>query len=104
MVRKTLKNIVFVLTLRCDQASRLISLSQDQPLNRVEQTALFFHTLVCRLCRGYRKQLKLMRETLGKLANPQVYSTMASSLLDKTESKALRTRISKKIRKDLDSL
>jgi len=104
MVRKTLKNIVFVLTLRCDQASQLISLSQDRPLNRLERTALFLHTLVCRLCRGYRRQLRLMRATLGKVAEPDAPSAVATSLLDEDESAQRRARLSKKLRKNLDSM
>ena len=104
MVWNTLKNIVFIVTLRCDQSSRLISHSQEAPLNRVERLALFFHVLGCRMCRKYRKQLKLMRDVLARLADPQLYTTMASSLLDESQSLALRKRISKKLRDHLDSM
>jgi hypothetical protein len=104
MVRKTLKNIVFILTLRCDQASRLISFSQEAPLNKAERVALSFHLLICRVCRKYKKQLKLMRDILAKLRESQLYDIMASSLLTKEQSKALKSRISKKIRENLDSM
>ena len=103
MIWKTLKNMVFILTLRCDQASRLISHSQETPLNRAERLALAFHLLICGVCRKYKCQLKLMRDVLGRLTEPQRYSTMASSLLDKAQSQALRKRISNKIRENLDS-
>jgi len=104
MLWKTLKNVVFILTLRCDQASRLISHSQEAPLNRAEQLALAFHLLICRVCRKYQRQLKLMRDVLGRLAEPGLYSTMASSLLDQAQSRALRRRLSKRIRENLDSM
>ena len=104
MVRKTLKNIVFILTLRCDQASRLISFSQEAPLNKAERLALSFHLLICKMCRKYKKQLKLMRDIFSKLRESQLYDIMASSLLTKEQSKALKSRISKKIRENLDSM
>ena len=104
MVRKTLKNIVFILTLRCDQASRLISNSQEMPLNMAERWALSFHLLICRMCRKYKKQLKLMRDILAKLTESRLYDIVASSLMTEEQSKALRGRISKKIRENLDSM
>jgi hypothetical protein len=103
MVRKTLKNIVFILTLRCDQASRLISYSQEAPLNIAERWALSFHLLICKMCRKYKKQLKLMRDVLGRLTESRLYEIVASSLLTEEQSQALRSRISKKIREKLDS-
>jgi hypothetical protein len=103
MIWETLKNVVFILTLRCDQASRLISHSQETPLNRAEQLALSFHLLICRVCRKYKRQLKLMRDVLGRLAEPGLYSSMASSLLDQAQSRALRERMSKKLRENMDS-
>ncbi|MHC4074098.1 MAG: anti-sigma factor family protein [Planctomycetota bacterium] len=90
--------------MRCDQASRLISHSQEAPLNKAERWALSFHLLICRMCRKYKKQLKLMRNILGRLAEPQVYEAVASFLLDEEQSRKLRGRISKKIRENLDSM
>ena len=104
MVRKTLKNIVLILTMRCDEASRLISHSQETPLGGAEKCALSFHLLICRMCRKYKKQLKLMRELLSRLRQPEFYDESASSLLNKEQSRAMRARISKKIRENLDSL
>jgi hypothetical protein len=95
---------VFILTLRCDQASRLISFSQEASLNKAERVALSFHLLICRMCRNYKKQLKLMRDILAKLRESRLYDIMASSLLTKEQSKALKSRISKKIRENLDSM
>jgi hypothetical protein len=104
MVRKTLKNIVFIMTLRCDQASRLISNSQEAPLNKVERWALFLHLLICRVCPKFRKQLKLMRDVLGRLSEPRLYDEIATSLLNEKQTEELRGRISKKIREKLDSM
>lgn len=43
-----------------------------------------------------------MRNILGRLIEPQLYKTMAHSLLDEEQAKALRRRISKKILENLD--
>jgi len=104
MVRKTLKNIVFILTLRCDHASRLLSYSQEAPLNRAERWALYFHLLICRMCRKYKKQLKLMRDILAKLTESRLYDIVAPSLMTEEQAQALQGRISKKIRENLDSM
>jgi len=104
MVRKTLKNIVLILTMRCDHASRLISHSQEAPLGGAEKCALCLHLIICGLCRKYKRQLKLMRDVLGRLRDSGLYDTPASSLLDEEHSRAMRMRISKRIRENLDSL
>jgi hypothetical protein len=104
MVRKTLKNIVFILTLRCDQASRLISYSQEAPLNKAERWALSFHLLICRMCRKYKKHLKLMRDILNRLAENRLYEIVTPSLFTKEQAREFRGRISKKIREKLDSM
>lgn len=104
MARKTLKNIVLILTMRCDEASRLLSHRQEAPLGGAEKCALLFHLMICRMCRKYKRQLKLMRELFSRLRHPGFYDEAASSLLDQEQSRALRARISKKIRENLDSL
>ncbi len=92
------------MTLRCDQASRLISNSQEAPLNKAERLALSFHLLICRVCRKYKKQLKLIRHILGRLSESRLYDIVAPSLLNEEQAKELRGRISKKIREKLDSM
>jgi hypothetical protein len=56
------------------------------------------------MCRKYKKQLKLMRDILGRLTESRLYDIVASSLLTEEQSQALRGRISKKIRENLDSM
>jgi len=101
--KDTLDNIVFVLTMRCDQASRLISHSQERQLNKPERWALSLHLLICRVCRKYRKQLTFMRSLLSKLKEPELYFEYGSSYIDRKRSEDLRQRISKKIHERLDS-
>jgi hypothetical protein len=104
MIWKSLKTIGFILTLRCDQASRLLSLAQESPLNRAERLALSLHLLICRVCRKYRRQLALMRNVLARLTQSEAYDDMSSSLLDEGQSHALQERLSRNLHKKLDSL
>jgi hypothetical protein len=104
MTRETLKNIIRILTLTCDQAAELLSRAQDEPLKRSERWALSFHLLICRLCRKYNRHLKLLRAILTKLADPHAYDPAAPILQDPEQSRALQDRLSKKIRENLDSM
>ncbi len=45
-----------------------------------------------------------MRDILAKLTESRLYDIVASSLMTEEQSKALRGRISKKIRENLDSM
>lgn len=72
-------------------------------MNRAERCALSMHLLVCRVCRKYKRQLKLMREVLTSLKEPDPYYETAPSMIDKKQSAEMRERISKKIHKNLDS-
>jgi len=103
VVRETLGNIVLILTMRCDQASRLISNSQERQLNKAERCALSFHLLICRVCRKYKRQLAFMRNVLSRLKEPRLYFETGFSLIDEEQSGEMRGRISKKIREKLDS-
>jgi hypothetical protein len=104
MDRKILKNILRILTLTCDQSAQLMSKSQEATLSRAERWALGFHLLVCRSCRKYKKQLKTLRATLKKIAQPHIWDTAAPPLLDDEQARALQKRISKRIQENLDSM
>ena len=104
MSREILKNVFRILTLTCDQAARLMSGAQDRPLKKSERWALSFHLLICRLCRKYNRQLKLLRALLSRMPDSATHEAAASSPLDPQQSRALRDRLSKKIRENLDSM
>jgi hypothetical protein len=104
MAHKTLKNLVRILTLTCDQAARLMSQAQDQPLERPERWALSLHLLICRWCRRYNRQLKLLRAVLTRIAGPRTDAAAVPPLLDPEQSRDLQDRLAKKIRDNLDSM
>lgn len=53
--------------MNCKQATALISQGQDRPLSRRERIALRLHTLICRGCNNYNKQMAFIRETMKRL-------------------------------------
>ena len=63
----TMSNIKKILTLNCEQASRLLSNQQDTSLRRTEQWALKLHLLLCRSCRRYKDQLRSVRKIFSAL-------------------------------------
>jgi hypothetical protein len=56
-----LKDLRFILTLSCDGASRIISDQLDRELTFTERTALRLHTLGCRSCPRFMRQLWQLR-------------------------------------------
>ncbi len=46
----------------CKESARLLSKSMEQSLSLWERMGLWFHLSMCRLCRGYSKDLQLLRE------------------------------------------
>jgi len=53
--------------MNCKQATALISQAQDRPLSRRERLALRLHTLICKGCNNYNRQLAFIRETMQRL-------------------------------------
>lgn len=104
MIRQILKNVLLILTLTCDQASEFMSRAQEATLSRPERWALSFHLLVCRLCRKYHRQLKLLHDIMNKIADSRTYEDKTPTLLDPEQSKAFQNRLSKNIREILDSM
>ena len=57
-----LKNLYFILTLSCEGASRISSDQLDRKLTFTERTALRLHTIGCRSCLRFMRQMRLLRE------------------------------------------
>ncbi len=63
---KALKGILQILSLRCEEADRLMSDSLDRRLTWSERVALKGHVAVCRGCRRARRQLLILQQTMRK--------------------------------------
>ena len=62
------RDLVRILTIRCEEASSLTSRELDEPLGRAETLALRGHTLVCRSCRRLRRQLQFLQDAIRRRA------------------------------------
>ena len=60
--------IVMLLTLKCDEATRLTSDSFERKLTSVERWALRLHHVSCRYCRRLYRQLKLIHSAARRAA------------------------------------
>ena len=83
----------WALTLRCAEASRLLSEANERPLSRLERNAVRGHLLVCRGCRAARRQIATLRAAARDLGD---------GLGDATLSPAARERIAAAIRAESD--
>ena len=63
-----LRDVRMLVSLSCDEASRLASESLDRPLLGRERWALRWHTFVCRSCRRLMRQLETMRALLSNMS------------------------------------
>ena len=53
--------IVLLFTLKCDHATHLMSDSFERDLSPVERWALELHKLICRHCRRFARQIRLIQ-------------------------------------------
>ena len=68
-MRRALAAIWLILTLHCDESTRLVSNQFDgEPLSRAERWAVRFHELCCRPCRRFRQQVLLLQRAAQELA------------------------------------
>jgi hypothetical protein len=54
--------------LTCRESARLLSDNLGRRLSRPERVALQIHLVLCRRCRQFRDNLRLLRELLGGMA------------------------------------
>jgi hypothetical protein len=55
-----------VLTLRCEAASQLLSRELDEALPFLDLLALSCHVALCRSCRRFRAQIRLIRKAVRR--------------------------------------
>ena len=54
--------------MNCKEVSRLLSESMDRKLSFWERIGLWFHLSMCKLCKGFSKDLQQLREAARRLA------------------------------------
>ena len=53
----------------CAKAARLLSARQDRPLTLGETASLRLHLALCDGCTNYEKQVRFLRQAMGRWAN-----------------------------------
>lgn len=48
--------------MHCRKVSELLSQAQDRDLSRTETVALYLHLGMCRHCRNFSRQMKILRQ------------------------------------------
>lgn len=63
-MKKLLAATKLILTLKCEQSTRIVSESLDRELSGVERWAVRLHYISCWSCRRFGKQLHMIRDAL----------------------------------------
>ena len=99
VLTRLLKTSWYVLTLQCDEADRLRSVSDPSELRGYELWAERLHRLGCRSCRQAKRQVDLLREltddlqaaqpplTAGPELSPEARARIAAELNQAAEEK-----------------
>ncbi len=66
-MRRILKSIWYVLTLRCEEADRIRSLAQSGTTTRIERFGAWSHALVCRGCWIARNQTEKLEALIDDM-------------------------------------
>ena len=109
---KRIREFWRLLNLPCEDMTALISRAMDAELPFRERFAYKLHLLYCRACRRYLRQVRVLREQLGRIrqaldldAGDPVASSLETAPLDGADPsgprlpEAARTRIRENIRK-----
>lgn len=78
MKRGFWKSIWYVLTLTCDESSRILSDAMDRDVTRVERTALRLHNISCKSCKRFTDQLGFLRRSAPKAVIEEKHATLTS--------------------------
>jgi hypothetical protein len=82
-MRQLWADIIKILTIRCEESSRLVSDSLDRPLRWSERLAMYAHVSICWSCARFRRQLLFIREASRQLED--AYSRSVTEPLQLTE-------------------
>jgi hypothetical protein len=92
--------VKMVLTLSCDESTRLTSMSMDRDLSRSERVAVRLHAVSCRACRRFRRQIQFIRDAIrGRLAAKSVVPFPGPSLTPEAR-KRLKHIVAQRTRED----
>jgi len=65
-VKRFLHAAKLILTLKCEESSRIVSESMDRELTAVERWAVRMHVIGCWSCRRFGQQIRQLREAMKR--------------------------------------
>ncbi len=71
----------------CKEVSRLLSASMERKLSLWERIGLWFHLTMCKLCKGFSKDLQQLREAARRHAADVESDAIDSDAALSTESR-----------------
>ena len=63
-MKRWLANMHLILTLKCEDSSRLVSAGFDRQLSWSEWLAMRLHVSICRSCRRFRRQVTMLQQAI----------------------------------------
>lgn len=66
-----LREFLWLVVLPCSRSTELLSRAMDESLPAHLRAAVWRHLLACRPCRCYRDQIRLLRESLARIGDPE---------------------------------
>ena len=82
--------------LNCKDTSHLASESHERSLSAVELIGLKFHLMICKGCRGFSQQLKLIRLACQRIDESKGVGEEAPGLAPDAKSRILKELASKR--------
>lgn len=89
-----------ILTLTCDESTRLMSASLDEPLPWTDRAAVALHAGICRACRRFRRQIRFLREA-ARIERSQSTLPEDTALASLRLSDEARCRMEARVRREV---
>jgi hypothetical protein len=102
MTMRVLAGIWRILTLTCDEATRLMSRRLDEPLPWPQRAAVRLHALICPACRRFLRQIRFLRAAVRRLGSEATALRGPLRAAPGRLSAAARLRIEDSIRRARD--
>jgi hypothetical protein len=85
--------------LSCKEVSYLASKKLDQKLTLWERMGFFLHISMCRMCRGYSRELKAMQDKVQEMGGAEDIALSESVTLSEESRNRIKSALDKALHK-----
>lgn len=85
------KKMQLILTIRCEEASQLVSESFERKLNWHEKLAIKGHAIVCWSCRQFARQLQFIRSAMNRRSNLELEDLSTGPTMPESTKQRLKS-------------